>query len=131
MSQTRTAQEINRAIQVKKTVRIAVMTIIIFAIAILYFSPVLYMFLSAFKTEYQAVSPALFFSPTLETFQKVLSDETMFRYLRNSLFQVFAGTIICLLLGTPAAFAFATMGWGEGNVWGTPGLMIKTSLDCQ
>ena len=105
MSQTRTAQEINRAIQVKKTVRIAVMTIIIFAIAVLYFSPVLYMFLSAFKTEYQAVSPALFFSPTLETFQKVLSDETMFRYLRNSLFQVFAGTIICLLLGTPAAFA--------------------------
>jgi sorbitol/mannitol transport system permease protein len=105
MSDNRTAQEINRSIQVKKTIRIAVMTIIIFAIAILYFSPVLYMFLSAFKTEYQAVSPALFFSPTLETFQKVLGDETMFRYLRNSLFQVGGGTIICLLLGTPAAFA--------------------------
>ena len=105
MSDNRTAQEINRSIQLKKTIRIAVMTIIIFAIAILYFSPVLYMFLSAFKTEYQAVSPALVFSPTLETFQKVLGDETMYRYLRNSLFQVVGGTIICLLLGTPAAFA--------------------------
>jgi len=81
------------------------MTIIIFAIAILYFSPVLYMFLSAFKTEHQAVSPALFFTPTLETFRKVLSNENMYGFLKNSLFQVGAGTLICLLLGTPAAFA--------------------------
>jgi len=81
------------------------MTIIIFAIAILYFSPVLYMFLSAFKTEHQAVSPALFFTPTLETFQKILSDENMYGFLKNSLFQVGAGTLLCLLLGTPAAFA--------------------------
>lgn len=105
MNQTRTSQEINKAIRKKRIIRTSILTIIIFAVAILYFSPILYMFLSAFKTEHQAVSPALFFSPTLETFQKVLGDETMFRYLRNSLFQVGAGTIICLLLGTPAAFA--------------------------
>ncbi|PIE32159.1 sugar ABC transporter permease [candidate division KSB3 bacterium] len=105
MSDTRTAQEINRAIEHKRKIRTVILTVIIFAIAILYFSPVLYMFLSAFKTEHQAVSPALFFSPTLETFQKVLSDDTMYRFLRNSLFQVVGGTLICLLLGTPAAFA--------------------------
>ena len=105
MSHTRTAQEIKQSIQLKKTVRITVMMIIIFTIAILYFSPVLYMFLSDFKTEYQAVSPALVFTPTLETFQKVLSDENMYGFLRNSLFQVGFGTLICLLLGTPAAFA--------------------------
>jgi len=105
MNHNRTVQEIQRSIQLKKRVRIAVMTIIIFAIAILYFSPVLYMFLSAFKTEHQAVSPALFFTPTLETFRKVLSDENMYGFLKNSLFQVGAGTLICLLLGTPAAFA--------------------------
>jgi len=74
-------------------------------VAILYFSPVLYMHLSAFKTEYDAVSPSLFFKPTLDTFQKVLGDETMYGYLKNSLFQVFVGTIISLLLGIPAAFA--------------------------
>lgn len=105
MSDNRTAQEIKRSIQFKKTIRIAVMTIIVFVIAILYFSPVLYMFLSAFKTEHQAVSPALFFTPTLETFRKVLSDENMYGFLKNSLLQVGVGTFFCLLLGTPAAFA--------------------------
>ncbi|MBD3308363.1 ABC transporter permease subunit [candidate division KSB3 bacterium] len=105
MSDTRTGQEIQRAIQRKKILRTGVMTIIIFAIAILYFSPVLYMFLSAFKTEHQAVSPSLVFDPTLETFQKVLSNENMYGFLKNSVFQVFFGTIFCLILGTPAAFA--------------------------
>ena len=105
MNHVRTAREINRAIQLKKRIRMTVMAVIIFAVAILYFSPVLYMFLSAFKTEYQAISPSLFFTPTLETFQKVLSDQNMYGFLKNSLFQVFVGTIICLLLGIPAAFA--------------------------
>jgi sorbitol/mannitol transport system permease protein len=63
------------------------------------------MFLSAFKTEHQAVSPSLFFTPTLETFQKVLSDDNMYGFLKNSLFQVVGGTVISLLIGIPAAFA--------------------------
>ncbi len=105
MSDTRTAQEINRSIQLKRKVKITIMTVVIFTVAILYFSPVLYMFLSAFKTEYQAVRPSLFFTPTLETFQKVLNDQNMYGFLKNSLFQVFSGTILCLLVGTPAAFA--------------------------
>ena len=107
MSGTRTIQEIQRSILLKKVFKKTVLTIIIFTVAIIYFSPVLYMHLSAFKTEYDAVSPSLFFSPTLETFQKVLGDENMYGYLKNSLFQVCAGTIICLLLGIPAAFALA------------------------
>ncbi len=105
MSDPRTIQEIQRSIRTKKAVRMTVLTIFVFTVAILYFSPVLYMHLSAFKTEYDAVSPSLFFKPTLDTFQKVLGDETMYGYLKNSLFQVFVGTIISLLLGIPAAFA--------------------------
>ncbi|GAK49166.1 ABC-type sugar transport system, permease component [Candidatus Moduliflexus flocculans] len=104
MSDTRTFQEIQRSIERKKFIKKVTLTIIIFAVAILYFFPVLYMFLSAFKTEFQAVSPSLFFSPTLETFQKVLSDKNMYGFLQNSIFQVVAGTVICLILGTPAAF---------------------------
>ncbi|MBT8355992.1 MAG: carbohydrate ABC transporter permease, partial [Desulfofustis sp.] len=107
MSGTRTTKEIQRSILLKKVLRKTVLTIIIFTIAIIYFSPVLYMHLSAFKTEYDAVSPSLFFRPTLETFQKVLGDDNMYGYLKNSLFQVFGGTILCLLLGIPAAFALA------------------------
>lgn len=104
MSDTRTFQEIQRSIERKKFIKKVILTIVIFAVAILYFFPVLYMFLSAFKTEFQAVSPSLFFSPTLETFQKVLSDKNMYGFLQNSIFQVVAGTVICLILGTPAAF---------------------------
>ena len=84
--------------------RIAALSILIYAVAIIYVSPILYMFLSGFKTEYQAVNPGLIFTPTLETFRKVLSDSSMYQYLRNSLFQVVIGSTICLALGVPAAF---------------------------
>lgn len=80
------------------------MTAIIYSIAIIYFFPILYMFLSGFKTEFQAVSPSLSFTPTLETYIKVLSDRNIYGFLSNSFFQVFVGTLLCLLLGMPAAF---------------------------
>ena len=105
MSETRTIQAMQRSMQLKKAFRMIGLSIVIFAVAILYFSPILYMFLSAFKTEFQAVRPSLLFDPTLETFRKVLSDKNMYGFLQNSLFQVFAGTIGCLILGVPAAFA--------------------------
>ncbi len=104
MAHIRTLAEVNRSIRIRKVTRSTFMTVIIYGIAILYFSPILYMFLSGFKTEYQAVSPSLFFLPTLETYKKVLSDSNMYGFLRNSLFQVLAGTSISLLLGIPAAF---------------------------
>ena len=89
----------------RKVVWNVLLTVIIFAVAIFYFFPILYMFLSAFKTEFQAVSPALIFTPTLETLIKVINDPNIVGYLFNSLFQVIVGTTICLLLGIPASFA--------------------------
>jgi len=89
----------------KKRIRMSLLTLFIFAVAILYFSPILYMFLTSFKTEIQAVSPKLFFKPTLDTFRHVLSDANMWGYLENSLFQVFFTTFICLLVAIPASFA--------------------------
>jgi sorbitol/mannitol transport system permease protein len=89
----------------RRTVRRIILGVLIYALAIFYFFPILYMFLSGFKTEAQAVSPAIFFKPTLSTYQKVLSDPTMYQYLRNSLFQVILGTGLSLLLGVPSAFA--------------------------
>lgn len=93
--------------RIRKRIRTPILTVVIFGIAIIYFSPILYMFLTSFKTEYQAVSPKLFFKPTLETLANVLSDKNMFGYLRNSLFQVFFTTFFCLLLAIPASFALA------------------------
>lgn len=94
-----------RAASVRSTLKKTALFIVIYAIAILYFFPILYMFLTGFKTEAQAVMPAIFFKPTLETYKKVLLDPTMHQYLRNSLIQVFFGTLLSLLLGVPAAFA--------------------------
>ena len=87
-----------------RKLRRILLALVIFIVAILYFSPILYMFLSAFKTEAQAVTPALFFKPTLETFIKVLGDRNMLGYLGNSLLQVSTGTAMSLVLGIPAAF---------------------------
>ncbi|MDR1059337.1 MAG: carbohydrate ABC transporter permease [Treponema sp.] len=96
---------INEAIRFRHSVKRVVLAVIIYIIAVLYFFPILYMFLSGFKTEAQAVMPAIFFKPTLVTFAKVLGDPTMHQYLRNSLFQVFFGTALSLFLGIPAAYA--------------------------
>ncbi len=84
-----------------------ILCIITFAIAILYFFPLFYMFLTGFKTEIQAVQPALIFTPTLETYIKVLGNADMYGFLSNSIFQVIAGTLLSLAFGVPAAFAIA------------------------
>jgi sorbitol/mannitol transport system permease protein len=94
-----------RNIRNRKFVRKYVLTILIFSFALLYFFPILYMFLTGLKTEMQAVHPRIFFKPTLETYDKILTDASMYSYLLNSVFQVFVSTLISLLLGVPAAFA--------------------------
>ena len=63
-----------------------ILAIVVYGVAIIYFFPILYMFLSGFKTEVQAVTPRIFFTPTLETYRRVLGDATMKSYLHNSLF---------------------------------------------
>lgn len=104
MNQTRTIDQIERSIKIRKISKVAFMTIGIYCVAILYFFPILYMFLTAFKNEYQAVNPTLLFNPTFESLIKVLSDPDMYNYLQNSVFQVIVSTFLCLALGVPAAF---------------------------
>jgi sorbitol/mannitol transport system permease protein len=101
---TRTIRQVQRSMAERRILKTTGLTLIIYLIAVAYFSPILYMFLSGFKTEFQAISPRITFQPTLETFRRVLSDPSMWGYLRNSLFQVLAGTACCLALGIPAAF---------------------------
>ncbi len=105
MSTVSLAEKQHRIAVFKRLSRKGILTIVIYGVAIIYFFPVLYMFLTAFKTEFQAATPSLTFTPTLETMRRVLRDPNMLGFLRNSLFQVVAGTFFCLLLGVPAAFA--------------------------
>ncbi|GHV47133.1 mannitol ABC transporter permease [Spirochaetia bacterium] len=100
----RSIREVQASMKARRIIKQVLLALIIYVVAIVYFSPILYMFLTGFKTEAQAVSPSIFFKPTLVTYQKVLGDPTMHQYLRNSLFQVFFGTLISLCLGIPAAY---------------------------
>ncbi len=105
MTEKRSIQDVNRAIRNRAIIKKILLGIVCYGFGVIYFFPILYMFLTGFKTEFDAVNPALIFKPTLATFEKVLRDPDMTMYLNNSIFQVLASTLVCTLLGVPAAFA--------------------------
>jgi len=77
-------------------------------VALIFFFPVLWMWLEALKTEPQAASspPTILFTPTLQEFQEVLSFDFP-PFFVNSAFASIASTLLVLVLGLPAAYALA------------------------
>lgn len=77
-------------------------------VVFIFFFPVLWMWLEGLKTEPQAASypPTIFFVPTLEEFQQVLSGDFP-PYFINSAIASLGSTILVLVLGLPAAYALA------------------------
>lgn len=73
-----------------------------------FFFPVLWMVLTAFKSESQAATnpPTFFFTPTLDQFKAVFS-QGIGPAMLNSLFATGISTLLVLLLGVPAAFALS------------------------
>lgn len=104
VSEQRSIEQIHRSMRIRRFARRGTLALVIYGIGILYFFPILYMFVSAFKTEFQAVYPTFNFTPTLATLSQVLSNPNIIAALQNSVFQVVFGTLFCLLLGVPAAF---------------------------
>jgi sorbitol/mannitol transport system permease protein len=92
----------------QRSVRVGpvLLTTLTWIVAIGFFFPVLWMVLTAFKSENAAYTdpPTLFFTPTLEQFRAVF-DAGIGVYLANSLAATVVSTILVLVLGTPAAFA--------------------------
>ena len=77
-------------------------------VVLVFFFPVLWMWLEAFKTEPQAASspPTVFFTPTLQEFQQVLSGDFP-PFFINSAIASIGSTLLVLILGLPAAYALA------------------------
>ena len=77
-------------------------------VVFVFFFPVLWMWLEAFKTEPQAASspPTFLFAPTLEEFQTVLAGNFP-PFFINSAIASISSTLLVLLLGIPAAYALA------------------------
>jgi multiple sugar transport system permease protein len=88
-------------------------------VSLAYFSPVLWIILTAFKTHNDALAipPKFLFTPTLENFANVFSRsyiagreaiDTGFRlFFFNSIFVSGASVVLALVLGTLAAYGFA------------------------
>jgi len=77
-------------------------------VVLVFFFPVLWMWMESLKTEPQAASspPTIFFVPTPSTFQEVLSGDFP-PFFINSAVASIVSTFLVLVLGLPAAYALA------------------------
>ncbi len=90
--------------------RKAVVTLASAFIGLLLFFPVLWTFLTSFKTASEAVaSPPtfLFFDWTLENYRLALAEDKYVRALFNSTFIAVGSTVLAVIVGVPAAWAMA------------------------
>jgi sorbitol/mannitol transport system permease protein len=90
-------------------VSLMVRTLGAWAVALLLFFPLLWLMLTAFKTELQAISvpPLLVFEPTLENFREVQERSNYLLFAQNSLITSIGSTLLGLLLAAPAAYSMA------------------------
>jgi len=76
-------------------------------VALLLFFPIFWMGLTSLKSEQQAYSTALSFTPTLQSYRDVLLNSDYLGFAWNSIAISVGVTVICLLLAVPAAYAMA------------------------
>ena len=75
--------------------------------ALLIFFPLLWLGLTAFKSEEQAIASELIFKPTLGSFAEVQQRSDYLLYAKNSLITSVISTILGLLIAAPAAYSMA------------------------
>lgn len=85
----------------------AIPGVLAWLIALLLFFPIFWMAITAFKTEQQAYSMSLIFTPTLDSFREVFARSDYFSFAWNSILVSVGVTVVCLLLAVPAAYAMA------------------------
>ena len=102
-----------------------VINIITWALVLLFFFPVFWMFVNGFKPESIASSanPQLFFQPVLDGYSLAM-ERGMGTYMRNSLIVSISATIIVIALAIPAAYALSIR--KVQNVSGSLSFFIST-----
>jgi multiple sugar transport system permease protein len=93
----------------KKFVSTAVFYLVVIGVALVVLFPFLWMLSSSFKTQVDIISwpPKIFFSPTLQNYQKVFGEQNFLKYFMNSTIVGTAAVGISLILGLPAAYSIA------------------------
>ncbi len=92
------------------TQRKIVVTVAAWAIGILIFFPILWTFLTSFKTEAQAIAspPAFFFFDwTMENYHEVQARSDYFKHFMNSVVISIGSTLLGLIIAIPSAWAMA------------------------
>jgi sorbitol/mannitol transport system permease protein len=84
-------------------------TVAAWSITLLVVFPLIWLVLTSFKTEQQAISvpPQLFFTPTLESFAEVNLRSDYLLHARNSIVTSFVSTLLGLAIAAPAAYSMA------------------------
>lgn len=84
-------------------------TLVAWGVTLLIFFPLFWLFLTAFKTELQAISvpPEIFFTPTLENFHEVQERSDYLLYAKNSIVTSVVSTLLGLAIAAPAAYSMA------------------------
>ena len=84
-------------------------TVSAWVVTLILFFPLGWLFLTAFKTELQAihVPPLFIFDPTMDNFTEVQRRSNYLLYARNSLITSLGSTILGLLIAAPAAYSMA------------------------
>ena len=92
-----------------KHLLLAIRTVGAWGITLLIVFPLIWLLMTAFKTELQAISvpPQFFFSPTLENFREVNVRSDYLLYARNSIITSVLSTLIGLAIAAPAAYSMA------------------------
>ena len=83
--------------------------VLAWAVGLLFFFPIFWLFLTSFKTDADAVKPEylLFFTPTLENYLNMTQNYDYWRFATNSVVTSVFATVFTLVVGIPAAYAMA------------------------
>jgi sorbitol/mannitol transport system permease protein len=86
-----------------------VRTVAAWLVTLLLVFPLIWLVLTAFKTEQQAIAvpPQLFFTPTLDSFREVNLRSDYLHHAANSVVTSFVSTLLGLAIAAPAAYSMA------------------------
>ena len=92
-----------------KNLGLAVRTFFAWGVTLLVVFPLIWLALTAFKTELQAIAvpPQLFFTPTLESFAEVNLRSDYLLHAKNSVVTSVLSTLLGLAIAAPAAYSMA------------------------
>ncbi|MGH7084872.1 MAG: carbohydrate ABC transporter permease, partial [Acetobacteraceae bacterium] len=84
-------------------------TIAAWVVAFLMVFPILWMLVTSFKTEAEAIAnpPLLIFKPVLESFAAALSQSGYILFAENSIIVSLLSTALALIIAFPAAYSMA------------------------